>query len=64
MLQTSQASEQSLRSELAAAQSSLRESRRALDSGELESARIRDELASAMRDIQRLQAELHVSLSI
>ncbi|CDS41403.1 centrosomal protein of 135 kda [Echinococcus multilocularis] len=58
-LRTSQAAEQSLRSELAAAQSSLRESRRALDGGEQESARIRDELASAMRDLQRLQVELH-----
>ncbi|KAH9286990.1 Centrosomal protein [Echinococcus granulosus] len=58
-LRTSQAAEQSLRSELAAAQSSLRESRRALDGGEQESARIRDELAAAMRDLQRLQVELH-----
>ncbi|VDM21472.1 unnamed protein product, partial [Hydatigera taeniaeformis] len=55
----SQAAEQSLRGELAAAQSSLRESRRALDGGEQESARIRDELSSAMRDLQRLQTELH-----
>ncbi|KAM3187808.1 hypothetical protein ACTXT7_001585 [Hymenolepis weldensis] len=58
-LMTIQASEQSLRSELAAAQGSIRESRRALDTGEQETLRLRDELASAMRNIQRLTAELH-----
>ncbi|KAM7540768.1 hypothetical protein Aperf_G00000041777 [Anoplocephala perfoliata] len=60
-LLASQASEQSLRSELAAAQSNIRESRRALDAGEQETIRIRDELACAMRDIQRLTTELHAS---
>ncbi|VDO16205.1 unnamed protein product [Rodentolepis nana] len=48
-------------SELAAAQSSIRESRRAIDTGEQETLRIRDELASTMRDIQRLTAELHMA---
>lgn len=51
-----------MRSELAAAQSNIRESRRALDTGEQETLRVRDELACAMRDIQRLTTELHVSL--
>lgn len=50
-----------MRSELAAAQSSIRESRRALDTGEQETLKLRDELTSAMRNIQRLTAELHVS---
>uniref|UniRef100_A0A5K3FC40 Cytospin-A n=2 Tax=Mesocestoides corti TaxID=53468 RepID=A0A5K3FC40_MESCO len=55
-LMTSLASEQSLKSEIAAAQSSLRECRRATDLAEKENIRLREELSGMVRDIQRLEA--------
>ncbi len=56
------ASEQSLKSELAAAQSGLRESRRAAETADKENGRLRDELSGMVRDIQRLETAYHVRL--
>lgn len=55
-LQSALAGQQTLRSELAAAQSSHRESRRSNESAEKELCRMREELSSLARDQHRLES--------
>uniref|UniRef100_A0A183SR16 Centrosomal protein of n=1 Tax=Schistocephalus solidus TaxID=70667 RepID=A0A183SR16_SCHSO len=61
-VQMLQAEQQSLRSELAAAQSSLRDSRREAESADREVSRCRDEIAALNRDLHRLQSSLRETI--